>query len=86
MKERCKNCKYWEEETSIEWMRGQEGTVEMKFGSCLHEKIYNINKIKDGLSFVRAPYKDEAMLWDYEEYCAAFHPGPEFGCVHFEEA
>lgn len=74
MKNKCKNCKYWE----------GFGSDYKGYGQCKCEKFvydkqdFNINIEKE------CKTKDCLFYTDSEGWSASFSTGENFGCVHFE--
>ena len=79
---RCKNCKYWKQDTDVKYNKN--------FGWCNCEKFayseelerynYETNKIE-----TEDYDKYHVIYGDYEGYMATLKVHKEFGCIDFEE-
>ena len=75
--ERCKTCKYWTP-TNGNFPSGDRRKPEGDGGQCHHDKLAE--------SWGPDSYSNDALVYPYSEGAKTFWTGPNFGCVHHEQA
>jgi|GEM_PF-5222989 len=77
----CKNCKFWNTETTD---FGTDG----HYGECICGKFVSVGRGRPGVvfrDFLQFPPFDELRYWDYKGGETNVRVGENFGCIYWEK-
>lgn len=79
----CDCCKHWEKDSDPAEKLGICKSPAIKFGvRRTNEETFDMRIVAEADS--SAIDLDEAAVTDGSGYFGAFHPGPKFGCIHWQ--